>query len=246
MATLLQVENLAVSYGVIRAVRGVSFAVEEGEVVTLIGANGAGKSSVLRAISGVVPHQGKVSYRGIDLRRHAPHELVAQGLAHVPEGRGIFPNLTVEENLRLAMWPNRRTRQAEQQQALRLAFGLFPRIEERLKQMAGTLSGGEQQMLAVGRALVSLPRLILLDEPSMGLSPKVTRELFAALATINGQGVALLLVEQNAHLALNFASRGIVLENGVLALAGPARELAADAKVRAVYLGLARPGVGPL
>jgi branched-chain amino acid transport system ATP-binding protein len=215
MATLLQVENLAVSYGVIRAVRGVSFAVEEGEVVTLIGANGAGKSSVLRAISGVVPHQGKVSYRGIDLRRHAPHELVAQGLAHVPEGRGIFPNLTVEENLRLAMWPNRRTRQAEQQQALRRAFGL-------------------------------LPRLILLDEPSMGLSPKVTRELFAALATINGQGVALLLVEQNAHLALNFASRGIVLENGVLALAGPARELAADAKVRAVYLGLARPGVGPL
>ena len=237
MAPLLQVENLAVRYGVIRAVRGVSFAVEEGEVVTLIGANGAGKSSVLRAISGVVSHQGTVRYRGIDLRRRAPHEVVAQGLAHVPEGRGIFPNLTVEENLRLAMWPNRRSRRAEQQQALRLVFGLFPRIEERLKQMAGTLSGGEQQMLAVGRALVSLPRLILLDEPSMGLSPKVTQELFAALATINGQGVALLLVEQNAHLALNFASRGLVLENGVLALEGRARDLAADAKVRAVYLG---------
>ncbi|MBP1685532.1 MAG: amino acid transporter ATPase [Deltaproteobacteria bacterium] len=237
MAPLLQIENLAVSYGVIRAVRGVSFAVEEGEVVTLIGANGAGKSSVLRAISGVVPHQGTVSYRGTDLRRSAPHEVVARGVAHVPEGRGIFPNLTVEENLRLAMWPNRRSRQAEQHTALRLVFGLFPRIEERLKQMAGTLSGGEQQMLAVGRALVSLPRLILLDEPSMGLSPKVTQELFAALATINAQGVALLLVEQNAHLALHFASRGLVLENGVVALAGPARDLAADPKVRAVYLG---------
>ena len=206
-------------------------------MATLIGANGAGKSSVLRAISGVVSYQGTVSYRGTDLRRHAPHQVVAHGIAHVPEGRGIFPNLTVEENLRLAMWPNRRSRQAEQQQALRLVFGLFPRIEERLQQMAGTLSGGEQQMLAIGRALVSLPRLILLDEPSMGLSPKVTQELFAALATINGQGVALLLVEQNAHLALNFASRGLVLENGVLALAGPARDLAADAKVRAVYLG---------
>jgi branched-chain amino acid transport system ATP-binding protein len=237
MAPLLQIENLAVSYGVIRAVRGVSFAVEEGEVVTLIGANGAGKSSVLRAISGVVPHQGTVSYRGTDLRRSAPHEVVARGVAHVPEGRGIFPNLTVEENLRLAMWPNRRSRQAEQHTALRLVFGLFPRIEERLKQMAGTLSGGEQQMLAVGRALVSLPRLILLDEPSMGLSPKVTQELFAALATINAQGVALLLVEQNAHLALHFASRGLVLESGVVALAGPARDLAADPKVRAVYLG---------
>jgi len=237
MAPLLQVENLAVSYGVIRAVRGVSLAVEEGEVVTLLGANGAGKSSVLRAISGVVSHQGKVRYGGIDLRRHAPHEVVAQGVAHVPEGRGIFPNLTVEENLRLATWPNRRSRQAEQQEMLRLVFGLFPRVEERLTQMAGTLSGGEQQMLAVGRALVSLPRLILLDEPSMGLSPIVTQELFAALGKINGQGVALLLVEQNAHLALNFASRGLVLENGVVALAGPARDLAADPKVRAVYLG---------
>lgn len=237
MAPLLQVDSLAVSYGVIHAVRGVSFVVEEGEVVTLIGANGAGKSSVLRAISGVIPHQGSVRYRGTDLRRYAPHQVVAQGVAHVPEGRGIFPNLTVEENLRLAMWPHRRSRPAEQKQALRRVFDLFPRVEERLTQMAGTLSGGEQQMLAIGRALVSLPRLILLDEPSMGLSPKVTRELFAALASINGQGVALLLVEQNAHLALTFAARGLVLENGVLALEGRACDLAADANVQAVYLG---------
>lgn len=237
MTPLLQVENLSVSYGMIHAVRNVSFSVGEGEVVTLIGANGAGKSSVLRAISGVVAHRGTIIYRGTDLKRLAPHEVVAQGLAHVPEGRGIFPNLTVEENLRLAMWPNRRARRAEQQTIRRLVFGLFPRIEERLNQMAGTLSGGEQQMLAVGRALVSLPRLILLDEPSMGLAPKVTQELFAALATINARGVALLLVEQNAHLALTFAARGIVLENGVVALAGPARELASDPRVQSVYLG---------
>ena len=237
MSPLLQVEDLAVSYGVIRAVRGVSFAVGEGEVVTLIGANGAGKSSVLRAISGVVGYQGTITYGGTDLRRFAPHEIVAQGIAHVPEGRGIFPNLTVEENLRLATWPHRRTRHAEQQEALQRVYAMFPRIQERLAQMAGTLSGGEQQMLAVGRALVNLPRLILLDEPCMGLAPKVTQELFAALASINAQGVALLLVEQNAHLALNFATRGLVLENGVLALSGPARDLATDPKVRALYLG---------
>lgn len=235
--SLLRVEALEVHYGVIGAVRGVSFSVDEGEVVTLIGANGAGKSSVLRAISGVVPHRGSVTWRGADLRRHPPHAAVALGCAHVPEGRGIFPNLTVEENLRLAMWQGRRARKAEQQQALRRVFDLFPRVRERLGQMAGTLSGGEQQMVAVGRALVSLPRLILLDEPSMGLAPKVTQELFAALAAINGEGVALLLVEQNAHLALNFASRALVLENGVLALEGPARDLAADPKVSALYLG---------
>ncbi len=234
---LLRVENLAVTYGVVRAVRGVSFAVDDAEIVTLIGANGAGKSSVLRAISGVVAHQGTVTYRGEDLRRYPAHAVVAQGIAHVPEGRGIFPNLTVAENLRLATWPVRRTRHSEQQQALHMVFRLFPRIEERLTQMAGTLSGGEQQMLAVGRALVSLPRLILLDEPSMGLSPKVTHELFAALGVINRQGVALLLVEQNAHLALEFASRALVLENGVLALEGRACDLAADAKVRSLYLG---------
>ncbi|MFN8627268.1 MAG: ABC transporter ATP-binding protein [Candidatus Binatia bacterium] len=237
MAPLLQVEQLAVRYGVIRAVRGISFTVDEGEVVTLIGANGAGKSSVLRAISGVVAHQGTVTYRGTDLRRYAPHEIVAQGIAHVPEGRGVFPNLTVRENLRLATWPNRRSRQAEQQQALHRVFELFPRIEERLEQVAGTLSGGEQQMLAVGRALVCLPRLILLDEPSMGLSPKVTHDLFGALTTINTQGVAVLLVEQNANLALNFASRGLVLVHGDLALTGPAHALAADPKVRGLYLG---------
>ncbi|MFN8642093.1 MAG: ABC transporter ATP-binding protein [Candidatus Binatia bacterium] len=237
MPPLLQVDGLAVRYGPIQAVRGVSFALDEGEVVTLIGANGAGKSSVLRAISGVVPCDGTITYRGEDLRRRAPHRIVAQGIAHVPEGRGIFPNLTVEENLRLATWPHRRARRAEQQAALARVFELFPRVRERLAQMAGTLSGGEQQMLAVGRALVSLPRLILLDEPCMGLAPKVTQELFAALARVNAQGVAILLVEQNAHLALAFASRGLVLENGALALAGPARALAADERVRALYLG---------
>jgi len=238
MAPLLQIENLAVSYGVIRAVRGVSFAVEEGEVVTLIGANGAGKSSVLRAISGVVPHQGTVSYRGTDLRRSAPHEVVARGVAHVPEGRGIFPNLTVEENLRLAMWPNRRSRQAEQHTALRLVFGLFPRIEERLKQMAGTLSGGEQQMLAVGRALMGNPNLLLLDEPSMGLSPIVTREIFTLIKKINQEkGMSMILVEQNANLALDFSHRAYVLETGRVVLEGESATVKRDPAVIEAYLG---------
>jgi len=234
---LLSLEKLSVSYGPIRAVEEVSFDIAEGEAVTLIGANGAGKSSVLRAVSGMVRHGGRVLWRGEDLRRHPAHRMVSLGLAHVPEGRGIFPNLTVEENLRLATWQQGGARTAERQRALRRVFDLFPRVEERLKQYAGTLSGGEQQMVAVARALVSLPTLILLDEPSMGLAPKVTQELFAALAAINREGVALLLVEQNAHLALNFATRALVLENGRLALAGTARELAGDSRVRELYLG---------
>jgi branched-chain amino acid transport system ATP-binding protein len=234
---LLSVEGLSVSYGAIGAVHDVSFAIEPGEAVTLIGANGAGKSSVLRSISGLIPHRGRITWRGEDLRRHPAHRMVALGLAHVPEGRGIFPNLTVEENLRLATWQGRREQAAARQQAMRRVFDLFPRVEQRLHQSAGTLSGGEQQMLAVARALVSLPTLILLDEPSMGLAPKVTQELFAALAAINREGVALLLVEQNAYLALNFASRALVLENGRLAHAGPAAELAGDQRLRELYLG---------
>jgi len=232
---LLQVEDLWVSYDRIHAVRGVSFTVGAGEIVTLIGANGAGKSSILRAISGLQPAaRGRVSLAGVDLLSLPPHVRVKRGIAHVPEGRCIFGNLTVLENLRLAAYVRR---DQEVEQDLEEVLRLFPRLGERRRQWGNTLSGGEQQMLAVGRALMSRARLLLLDEPSMGLAPLLVREIFKVIRKINQQGAAILLVEQNANLALEVAHRAYILETGEIALAGPAAELRHHPQVLEAYLG---------
>ncbi len=232
---LLSIQDLTVSYGNIRAVRGISFEVRAGEIVTLIGANGAGKSSTLRAISGVAPYTGRITYQGRDLRRIPPDQIVALGIAQVPEGRGIFGNLTVQENLKLATW--KRKDKAEIARDYERVFALFPRLKERLKQLGGTLSGGEQQMLAVGRALMSRGRMMLLDEPSMGLSPVLVRDIFKVLTEINQAGTTILLVEQNANMALQVATRGYVLETGTIVLSGTGPELMHDPRVREAYLG---------
>ena len=232
---LLSIEDLHVSYGRIRALQGVSIEVRLGEIVTLIGANGAGKSSLLRAISGLVPaQQGKIIFDGLDLRTVPAHRIVELGVAHVPEGRGIFANLTVMENLKLATW-SRKDRDLSQD--YERVFNIFPRLAERRTQLAGTLSGGEQQMLAVARALMTRGRLMLLDEPSMGLAPVLVREIFQTLREINAAGTTILLVEQNARQALKLAHRGYVLETGRLVLAGTATQLATDPKVKDAYLG---------
>ena len=231
----LEVRDLRVHYDGIQAVHGVSFNVHRGEIVTLIGANGAGKTSILRAISGLIPYDGSVSFAGRDLRGVPAHRIVGLGMAHVPEGRGIFGNLTVRENLRLATW-QRRDRQASDRDLTRV-LGIFPRLGERLDQVSGTLSGGEQQMLAVGRALMSRSSLLLLDEPSMGLAPRLVREIFGVIEDINRAGTTVLLVEQNANMALHIASRPCVLETGHVILSGPAKELLGDARVRDAYLG---------
>jgi branched-chain amino acid transport system ATP-binding protein len=242
---LLAVRGLGVAYGGIGAVRDVSFDVRSGEIVTLIGGNGAGKSSILRAISGLVPRAGTVTYEGRDLARVAAHAIVGLGIAHVPEGRGIFGNLTVAENLRLATWQRRfgagRERGAAGRAALAAdlerVFAIFPRLKERLRQPGGTLSGGEQQMLAVGRALMCRPRLLLLDEPSMGLAPLLVREIFQVLGEINRAGTTILLVEQNANMALRTAHRAHVLEIGAIVRSGTGAELLGDPAVRNAYLG---------
>jgi len=239
---LLAVRGLGVSYGGIEAVRGVSFEVREGEIVTLIGGNGAGKSSILKAISGLVPRAGTVVLAGRDLARVPPHRVVALGVAHVPEGRGVFGNLGVEENLRLATWQRRfgagAARGAGSIAAdLERVFEVFPRLRERRRQPGGTLSGGEQQMLAVGRALMARPRLLLLDEPSMGLAPLLVREIFRVLGEINRAGTTILLVEQNANMALHAAHRAHVLETGAIVRSGTGAELLGDPAVRAAYLG---------
>ena len=215
---LLRVDDLTVSYGSIAAVHGISFVVNEGEIVTLIGANGAGKSSTLRAISGLVSFGGRIEFDGKDLSRLASHQVVAAGVAQVPEGRGIFGNLTVMENLKLATWQRRD--KGEVPRDVKRVFEIFPRLEERQKQPAGTLSGGEQQMLAVGRALMSRARMMLLDEPSMGLAPLAVRDIFRVLEEINRSGTTILLVEQNANMALKAASRAYVLETGRVVLSG--------------------------
>ena len=242
--TLLAVRGLGVAYGGIRAVRDVSFEVRRGEIVTLIGGNGAGKSSILRAISGLVPHEGTALYEGRDLVRVPAHAIVGLGIAHVPEGRGIFGNLSVEENLRLATWQRRFGAGRKQGRAgleiaedLERVFAIFPRLKERLRQPGGTLSGGEQQMLAVGRALMCRPRLLLLDEPSMGLAPLLVREIFRVLGEINAAGTTILLVEQNANMALHVARRGHVLETGAIVRSGTGAELLGDPAVRSAYLG---------
>lgn len=233
---LLAVEDLHVSYGNIRALRGISFQVREGAIVTLIGANGAGKSTTLRAISGLIPiERGGISFASRNLRRVPPHRITEMGIAHVPEGRGIFGNLTVWENLKLATFL-RRDRD-EVARDFRRVFGLFPRLEERQRQLAGTLSGGEQQMLAVGRALMTRGRLMLLDEPSMGLSPILVQEIFRTIRDINRAGTTVLLVEQNAHMALQVAGYCYVLETGTIAMAGSPAELLGNPKVKEAYLG---------
>ncbi len=232
---LLSIRDLHVSYGNIRAVHGVSFEVDQGEIVTLIGANGAGKSTILNTIAGLQsPDKGDISYKGKNLAGHNAADVVKAGLVLVPEGRRIFGNLTVYENLRLAGF---QYRGEELNRRINRVFERFPRLADRRNQLGDTLSGGEQQMLAVGRALVTGGDLMLLDEPSMGLAPILVQEIFAILREINQQGTTILLVEQNAHMALKLANRGYVLETGNIILAGSSSELAQNAEVRRAYLG---------
>jgi branched-chain amino acid transport system ATP-binding protein len=232
---MLSVENLTVAYGNIKAVDDISFTVQEGEIVTLIGANGAGKSSTLRALSGIIPFGGQIAYRQQDLRPVPPHRIVALGMAQVPEGRGIFGNLTVMENLKLATW--QRKDKGDVVKDYKRVYDLFPQLSTRKQQIGATLSGGEQQMLAVGRALMSRSSMMLLDEPSMGLAPMLVRDIFQIIGDINRAGTTILLVEQNAHMALSIASRAYVLETGRIILAGKGQELLGDPRVREAYLG---------
>jgi branched-chain amino acid transport system ATP-binding protein len=232
----LVLEDVHVHYGGIKALKGISLEIDAGEIVTLIGANGAGKTTTLRTISGLLrPAAGRITFDGADLTRLKPHEIVAQGISHAPEGRIVFANLTVRENLELGAY-RRRDRDGIRRDLERV-FTLFPRLKERYSQNAGTLSGGEQQMLAVGRALMSSPRLLLLDEPSLGLAPILVRDIFQTIREINAQGMTVLLVEQNAHMALQIAARGYVLETGQVIHSGAAKELASDERVKKAYLG---------
>jgi branched-chain amino acid transport system ATP-binding protein len=233
---LLEVEQLEVAYGAIKALRGVSLTVGKGEVVALIGANGAGKTSTLRAISGMVaPAKGRVRLKGEDVTGLKAHLMVPRGLAHAPEGRGIFPNLTLQENLDLGAYLRRDAQGIHED--LKKCFGFFPRLLERKDQLAGTLSGGEQQMLAISRALMSRPQLLLLDEPSLGLAPQVVQTIFRILREVNAQGTSILLVEQNAHLALELAHWGYVLETGDIVMEGTGKALLASEEIRKAYLG---------
>ncbi len=233
---MLEVSDLHVYYGAIHALQGISLQVGEGEIVTLIGANGAGKSTTLRALSGLIrPRAGKVVFRNEDITRKPAHEIVKLGLVQAPEGRRIFANLTVAENLEMGAYT--RSDRKEIEASRERVFRSFPRLKERYHQMAGTLSGGEQQMLAIGRALMSRPTMLLLDEPSMGLSPILVDEIFAIIQEINQQGTTVLLVEQNAYMALSIAHRAYVLETGRIVLSGTAQELREHPQVRAAYLG---------
>ena len=233
---LLEIEDLDVYYGAIHAIKGVSLSVDAGDIVTLIGANGAGKTTTLRAVSGMLrPSGGAISYEGTPIAGLKPHKLVARGLCHAPEGRGIFPNLTVTENLKLGAFLRRDAQGVAQD--MEKGFTLFPRLRERATQMAGTLSGGEQQMLAIARALMSRPKLLLLDEPSLGLAPTVVETIFNIVQEINKQGVTILLVEQNAHLALGIANHGYVLETGTICQNGTGAELLRSPEIRKAYLG---------
>ena len=242
---LLEVKDLRVNYGNIKALHGISFHVDEGEIVTLIGANGAGKSTTLMTISRQIPYvaelggqvvDGSITYQGENLLQYQPHQVVSKfGIAQVPEGRRIFGNLSVLENLKLATYA--RKDKAQIQEDFKQVFEIFPRLEERKHQRGETLSGGEQQMLAVGRALMTRGRLMLLDEPSMGLAPVLVRDIFNTIKEINAQGTTILLVEQNANMALKLASRGYVLETGDIVLEGTSAELAANPEVKKAYLG---------
>jgi branched-chain amino acid transport system ATP-binding protein len=233
---VLELKDLSVSYGGIKAVRGINLHVNAGELVTLIGANGAGKSTTLRAITGLVhPAGGKVLYNGVDITNSDSFKLVQQGLVMVPEGRGIFGQLTIEENL--AMGAFVRNDKVAVAQEIENVFEIFPRLKERRKQSAGTLSGGEQQMLAMGRALLSKPKLLLLDEPSMGLAPLMIKKIFETVAMIASQGTTILLIEQNAKLALKAANRAYVMESGVITIEGDAKQMLDNPKVKEAYLG---------
>ncbi|HFH9837136.1 TPA: ABC transporter ATP-binding protein [Streptococcus suis] len=233
---MLEVKNLSVNYGVIEAVKDVSFEVNEGEVVTLIGANGAGKTSILRTISGLVrPSAGTISFLGNEIQKVPARKIVADGLSQVPEGRHVFAGLTVMENLEMGAFL--RNNREENQANLKKIFSRFPRLEERKNQDAATLSGGEQQMLAMGRALMSQPKLLLLDEPSMGLAPIFIQEIFDIIQDIQKQGTTVLLIEQNANKALAIADRGYVLEIGKVVLSGTGKELLASEEVKKAYLG---------
>jgi branched-chain amino acid transport system ATP-binding protein len=234
--SLIALEGLQVAYGGIRAVKGISLEVQQGELVCLIGANGAGKTTTLRAITGMLhPSAGRIVYEGRDIAGMKPHLISRQGLALVPEGRGVFAQLTIEENL--AMGAYARRDRAGVAADVERAFTLFPRLKERRRQTAGTLSGGEQQMLAISRALMSRPRLLLLDEPSMGLAPLMVERIFEVIRSISAEGVTLLLVEQNARLALEVSHRGYVLESGLVTLSGEAASLLHDPRIREAYLG---------
>jgi branched-chain amino acid transport system ATP-binding protein len=233
---MLEVRDLSVKYGAITALRSVSFSVRRGEILTLIGCNGAGKTTTLRAVSGMVRAAGgSVVLNGAPIVGKAPHELVKLGMCHCPEGRGIFPHMSVSENLDLGLYTRSDRENFDADKAK--VFDLFPRVKERLGQMAGTLSGGEQQMLAIARALLARPKLLLLDEPSLGLAPQLVQTIFRIIKEINQQGVTILLVEQNATMALQVAHDAVVLETGTVAMSGPAKELAASDAVRKAYLG---------
>ena len=232
---MLKVENLNVYYGAIHALKGVSFEVNEGEIVTLIGANGAGKSTTLNTVCGLLRSKtGDVRFKGKSLTRRAPHMIVADGIAHCPEGRHVFAKMTVEDNLEMGGYTRPRAEIAE---SIAAVYRSFPRLEERRTQLAGTLSGGEQQMLAMGRAMMSKPRLLMLDEPSMGLAPILVEQIFDMIKELHSAGTTILLVEQNAQMALSVADRGYVLETGRISLSGTGAELAASEDVRKAYLG---------
>lgn len=235
MGTILKVDDINVYYGSIHAIKGISFEVEEGEVVTLIGANGAGKSTTLNTISGLLRSKtGSIEFMGQSLAKVPSHKIVERGLALVPEGRRIFLQMTVQENLEMGAFTQKG---GETQQDLEKIYALFPRLKERLKQMAGTLSGGEQQMLAMGRALMSHPKLLMLDEPSMGLAPILVEQIFDIIKDLNQKGSTILLVEQNAQMALSVADRAYVLETGHVVMDGTGAELLTNERVRSAYLG---------
>ncbi len=237
MNSLLKIDNLHISYGSIKALKGVSLEINPGEIVTILGANGAGKSTLLRSISGLIPiHQGEILFCNKSLKNVETHRIVINGISHVPEGRRIFATLSVEENLNLGAYNRRSDRKLIFNRKERI-YSLFPILKERKKQLAGTLSGGEQQMLAIGRGLMSEPRLLLLDEPSLGLAPILVKQIFNIIKEINEQKVAILLVEQNARKALSISDRGYVLETGNITISGPSLELKDNKKVQEAYLG---------
>jgi len=237
MSALLKVDNLKIYYGSIEALKGVSLEVKEKEIVTVLGANGAGKSTLLRAISGLLPiKKGKILFENNKLNDTVPFKIVVAGISHVPEGRKVFATLTVEENLNLGAYTRRKDKQSIENSKERV-YELFPILKARYRQLSGTLSGGEQQMLAIGRALMSTPKILLLDEPSLGLAPLLVKQIFRIIREINSQGIAILLVEQNARKALSIADRGYVLETGHITINGPAAELRMNQKVQEAYLG---------
>lgn len=233
---MLEVKDLYVNYGAVEAIKGISFQVKPGEIVTLIGANGAGKTTTLHTISGLVKAKsGSITYNGVDLLKTDPSKMITLGIAHVPEGRHVFPEMSVEDNLQMGAYASKN--KAEAAEAMQDVYKKFPRLKERRRQLAGTLSGGEQQMLAVGRALMGNPSIILMDEPSMGLSPLLVKEVFAIIQEIHAAGITVLLNEQNAKMALSIADRAYVLETGTISISGDAQELLKDERVKKAYLG---------